>query len=331
MRVAVDGLDMRTLFGFLGISMVALAGATACTQSTTGDTDGAGGFDGKTPPPGTIVIEPSADADVDVDKAAVATTTYQWNDFPKDIPVQDKLCLVSGFYGKFEHMNHQFELSNGSPNYFLWQDSMYLGENGAGRGSITCVKHSSFLVPAGGVRWLSNVSVALVDTDYVAVDQAQLWWGDAASYVSGIRGEFAGGGERVKILQSTSARQSSFLDAKTRASELHGYALSYFAGVPDSGKLVKLYGYRDGSWVKGNVSSSGLYEFDVGTTAGFSSYWLPPRDKAFCYITNVSGNFDGGGERLQITVNGNNWFLSTQSGGGKYMSGSVRCMAYDQR
>jgi hypothetical protein len=321
-------MRMPPLVRGLGLLVFALAGATACTQGVADGAEG-GGFDGNVPPPGTIVIEPHADAEVA--KGAVATTTYQWDAFPGDIPVQAKLCVVSGFYGKFEHMNHQFMLSAGGPNYHLWQDSMYLGVNGAGRGSVTCVRHSSFVADAGGVHWLSHQFGVIVDTDLWGLDTQDMWWGDAASFVSGIRGEFAGGGEHVKIFQSTSATKSSTIEGRTLASELQGDGSSYFVGVPDSGRLVKLYGYRDGSWVRGNVSSAGTFEYNVGTTAGFSSYWLPPRDKAFCYITNVSGNFDGGGERLQITVNGGQWFVSAQAAANKFVAGSVRCMAYDQR
>jgi hypothetical protein len=322
---------MRTppLFLGFGFSLLALAGATACTQSASGSSDGGGGFEGGGPTPDTIVIAPSSTTDVA--KAAVATTTYQWDNFPSNIAVQDKLCIVSGFYGKFEHMNHQFQLSNGGANYYLWQDAMHRGENGAGRGSITCVRHSSFLPGTDGVRWLGGPFTSIVDVDLWGREDSGMWWGDGMSFVSGIRGEFAGGGEHVKVFQSTSATSSSIIQANTQASELHGYGSSYFVGVPSSGKLVKLYGYRNGSWVRGNVSSSGLYEYDVGTTAGYSSYWLPPRDKAFCFITRVSGNFDGGGERLQITVNGDQWFVKAQAAGGKFVSGAVRCMAYDQR
>lgn len=319
-----------TSFRSLALLVFALAGATACTQGVEGSSEGGGGFESDGPPPGTIVIQPNADAG-QVAKAAVATTTYQWDTFPGDIRVQDKLCVISGFYGKFEHINHDFTLSSSNDEYYLWQDSMYLGVNGAGRGSITCVRHSHFLAGDGGVHWLGGPFMVGVDTDLWGLDDTNMWWGDAASFVSGIRGEFAGGGEHVRVFQSSSATVPSTLEARTEASELQGQGTSYFVGVPQSGKRVKLYGYRDGGWIRGTVSTAGTFEYNVGTTAGFSSYWLPPRDKAFCYITNVSGNFDGGGERVQITVNGDQWFVKAQAAAGKFVTGSVRCMAYDQR
>jgi hypothetical protein len=318
--------SLRTFPLFLTIAL----GASACTQAEPDRGDELG-FSGNEPPPGTIVIKPQAQDNV-VEKAAVATTTYQWDTFPANVSVQDKLCVPSGFYGRFEHINHEFELSAGSTNYYLWQDSMYRGET-SGRGSITCVRHNNFLTDAGGVRWLSSSFWVGVDTNPAlwSTDDSDMWWGSAASFVGGISGEFNGGGEHVKVFQSTSGTKPSILQATTEASELDGIGYSYFVGVPQSGKLVKLFGYRNGSWLRGNALSTGTFEFNVGTTAGYSSYWLPPRDKAFCYITNVSGNFDGGGERLQITVNGGQWFVSAQSAGGKYVAGSVRCMAYDQR
>jgi hypothetical protein len=158
-----------------------------------------------------------------------------------------------------------------------------------------------------------------------------MWWGTAASFVNAILGEFAGGGEYVQVKQSTDGYQPSVLSIESQSSKIDGTGFSYFVGVPKSGKLVKLYGYKNGSWARGNALSSGTFEYSVNTQAGFNSYWLPPRDKAFCYLTRVSGNFDGGGEQLRITVSGAQWFVKAQSGGGKHVSGKVRCMAYDQR
>jgi hypothetical protein len=324
MRFAVRAL-MRNSGAFHGIAAVLLALAgTACGVSGGEEST----EQGDNPLWTGIQIQPSAD-EQQVDKAAVATTTYQWNTFPDDMPIQEKLCVVSGLYGGFAGYYDRFELLTWAsyPNYDLRQNDLGLGTS-SGRGSITCTRYTNFLHDAGGVRWLG--------TGWGATEwgggSPKMWWGDAASFLMGIQGEYAGGGEVAKVIQSTGATTPSVLDIVGEAFDNNGaHGNSYFVGIPGSGKLVRLYGYRDGSWVRGSVKSSATFEFNVSTTSGFSSYWLPPRDRAFCYLTRVGGEFDGGGERLQITVEGDNWFLRAQAAAGKHVAGAVRCMAYDQR
>jgi hypothetical protein len=318
-------------FRSLGPLLVVLLGAAACTQGIE-EPSVEQGPDSMEPPPGTIVIQPSTD-DAQVPKAAVATTTYQWDEEPANgVSLQTHLCVASSFYGKFESDNDEFELQQNTDTWGIWTNNwMFQGPNETGRGAMTCVKHSAFVPDAGGVHWISGWFPVSGDPDFIPHTDRDMWWGTAASFVSGISGEFAGGGEYVQVTQSTDGYKPSVLSAESQSSEIDGVGFSYFVGVPKSGKLVKLYGYKNGSWVRGNVLSSGTFEYPVSTQAGFSSYWLPPRDKAFCYLTRVSGNFDGGGEQVRITVNGGQWFLNVQSGGGKYVSGKVRCMAYDQR
>lgn len=318
-------------FRSLGPLLVVLLGTVACAQGGE-EPSGEQRLDSMEPPPGTIVIQPSAD-DTPVPKAAVPTTTYQWDQEPADgVSLQDYLCVASSFYGKFESDNDVFEVQQSNDAWGIRTNNwMFLGPNDTGRGAMTCVKHSAFVPDAGGVHWVSGWLPVSAQTDFIAHYDRDMWWGTAASFVNGIGGEFAGGGEYIRVTQSTDGYKPSVISAETQASELDGVGFSYFVGVPKSGKLVKLYGYKNGAWVRGSALSSGTFEYPVSTQAGFSSYWLPPRDKAFCYITRVSGNFDGGGEQLRITVNGGQWFLNVQSGGGKYVSGKVRCMAYDQR
>jgi hypothetical protein len=317
-------------FRSLAPLLVVLLGTAACSQGGE-DPSGEQRLDSLEPPPGAIVIQPDAD-DVQIPKAAVPTTTYQWDEEPVGgVSLQKYLCVASSFYGKFESVYDEFNVQQTDGTWNIRTDNSFLGPNDTGRGAMTCVKHSAFVPDAGGVHWVSTWFPVSGDPDYIPHEDRDLWWGTAASFVNAISGEFAGGGEYVQVKQSTDGYQPSVLSIESQSSEIDGIGFSYFAGVPKSGKLVKLYGYKNGSWVRGNALSSGTFEYSVGTQAGFSSYWLPPRDKAFCYFSRVSGNFDGGGEQLRITVSGGQWFLKAQSGAGQYVSGNVRCMAYDQR
>jgi hypothetical protein len=232
------------------------------------------------------------------------------------------LCVMSRLTGRLELYGDLFSVLPKGDRY-----ETKVG--GAPFGTVKCVAHSHFVTDPGGEHWLSE-SVR-VHAEDGATDEADLWWGSAASFVTNVMGRFRGGGEVLQIQQSTAGDEPSVFVARAQSRGVWGDALSYLAGVPRSGRLVRLYGFRNGSWVRGTVNSAGTFEYNVSTTSGFSSYWLPPRDKAFCYLTKLGGQFDGGGEALEISENGSQWVVGVRSGGGQSVRGAVRCMAYDQR
>lgn len=231
------------------------------------------------------------------------------------------LCLMSRLTGRLEYYGDLFSVLPKGDHY-----ETKVG--GAPFGTVKCVAHSHFVTDPGGEHWLSEPVRVHADE---STDEEDLWWGSAASFVAHVMGKFRGGGEVLQVQQSAASDEPSVFVARAQSRGVWGDALSYLAGVPRSGNLVRLYGFRNGSWVRGTVRSAGTFEYNVSTTAGFSSYWLPPRDKAFCYLTKVSGQFDGGGEALEISENGSQWFVGVRSGGGQSVRGAVRCMAYDQR
>jgi hypothetical protein len=49
-----------------------------------------------------------------------------------------------------------------------------------------------------------------------------------------------------------------------------------------------------------------------------------------CYLTRVSGKFDGGGEYLRIRDINSHWTLEAAAGGGSAY-GRARCFKLDQR
>jgi hypothetical protein len=105
---------------------------------------------------------------------------------------------------------------------------------------------------------------------------------------------------------------------------------------PGAQPNVFLIGYNtSGTKVRGTVSSSGTFEFPVATDSGFANFFLANLTggaSGFCYLTRLSGNFDGGGESAKITQNSGTWFLSAAAGNDdEYVRAKARCMAYDQR
>jgi len=304
---------------------LALTGALGCAEGLASQND-FGASSAVEPPPGTIVgkVDPG-----DISKA-VTTYTYEYK-FNKiavpDIDPATYWCVPTHIQGGFNDASDEFH---------VWADSPYsVGGNSGyfdGYGKVTCVRHSAFVTDPGGVHWISSWLPVMGRVGYVQVDSRDMWWGSAASYVSEVGGEFAGGGEYIRINQSTSGTTPSKIELRTLASELHGAGYSYFAGVPQSGNLVRLYGYNTaGNLRRGDVNSAGTYEFDVGTTSGYSSYWLAQRSRAFCYFTRVSGKFTGGAEQVKIEENEDYWFLSATHGASQAVYASARCMAYDQR
>jgi hypothetical protein len=130
--------------------------------------------------------------------------------------------------------------------------------------------------------------------------------------------------------QSASPTASSTLNVRTQhgsGTYIAGEALSFFAGNPSAGRLVKMIGFRDGAWYRGDVSQSGTWQFTVGESGGYSSYYLAPYDNAVCYLSRISGNLNTSNDLVVISKTGTQFFL--QEGG--QAIGAARCMAYDQR
>ena len=76
-----------------------------------------------------------------------------------------------------------------------------------------------------------------------------------------------------------------------------------------------------------------------GVTTGEMN--LAPLDEAFCFLTSVSGKFDGGNEKAVVASKGDFWQLSVTSGCAKVgdfgctqaknVTAHARCYKYDQR
>jgi hypothetical protein len=202
-----------------------------------------------------------------------------------------------------------------------------------------CARWSNFSGLSNTVAWLSGEFSAHLDTCVPIGNQYNDvwgWWGDAASVLTKIYGEFEGGGERVTQFQSHDPFAGSRLNVTTNPpacpwwTSISGGARSIFVGTPNSGKRVTLVGHNNNLWVRGDATSPGLFELSVSTQSGFSSSWLAPTDMALCYLTQVSGNFDGGAEEVHIFVNGNNWFIRALAAPGKAIFGKARCMSWNQ-
>jgi hypothetical protein len=202
--------------------------------------------------------------------------------------------------------------------------------------SALCVDHDNFARPKGSVVWTSDSFGTGGEPSGNDNYNKKLWWGDSFSYLTSIEGEFEGTGEYARVDQSSKPSSSSTLNVATEAgwlfdaTNIYARAHSFFVGVPNSPRLVKLMGHNDGVR-RGDVTSSGTFRFDVGTVSGHSTYWMTPTDASICGLTKVSGDFDGGGESVKITASSNYWVLSAKAGSGRSAYASARCMAFNQK
>jgi hypothetical protein len=283
------------------------------------------GAAGATATPGNII--PGADVPAGVMPKATATTEYYDDAFPRyTVSKTTHFCVLTGIKGNYSHEHAEFGLSV-DDTWFLWRQ---YADN---HGWVTCTSMNNFVGNPGYERLLGARSWVAGSTSYVAGDSANMWWGDAASFISRVGGHWEGGGEYVKIRQSANAYASSVITLQSRqsdGSEATGY--SFFVGVPGEGRLVRLWGYNTaGAVTRGTVASSGTFEMVVGTTSGYSSYWLAPIDNGICYLTYFSGNFDGGAEEVRIFKEAGRWVLHAKSNSNKYIRAAARCMDYNQR
>jgi hypothetical protein len=246
------------------------------------------------------------------------------------------ICVATGFTGdrSAEDSNANVFLQS-NPANGQWYFRSDPHENG--RAWARCAPWSSFIKNSGDVVWSSDGVSARCKTSElggICSGTANLWKGDAWSVLQGVSGEMEGGGEWARVGQTGTVGLSevkvhtatgNFL----MAASMVGLGQSFFIGVPNSTRLAPFISFQNGNWVKSNILF-GTTTFDVSTTEGFSSYWLAPHSQGLCYMTRLSGDFNGSGESVRITVNGNNYFVTARAGNGKAY-GSVRCMAYDTR
>jgi hypothetical protein len=161
--------------------------------------------------------------------------------------------------------------------------------------------------------------------------------------LTGMGGEWEGGGERANVWQSTSIAVFSTHTLHTEAgnffasTSIEASAMSVFAGTSDplESKLVQLIGFSSsGQKMIGDATTSGTFLFDVSTQSGFSAVFMADtpggNQPGVCYFTRLSGDFNGIGESATITNSGGTWKLAVVAGNGKVYA-QARCMAFFQR
>jgi hypothetical protein len=213
-----------------------------------------------------------------------------------------------------------------------WQLVNKTHDGSSSQGQLLCTKWSNFITPSSSTRqvFIGNQILAGYNEPPVSTSMPD---GTFASAIRTVNGHFNGGGEYVQITQGSFPSRLSQLTVSGEADGMWGAGVAIQNGKDDANVIA--IGYINSVKSRGTVNTSGTFEFPVATDGGYSGYWMANTSGSVggvCYLTRVTGNFDGTPESVAITDQGGTWSIDvTRGGSGRYVRAKARCMAYDQR
>jgi hypothetical protein len=198
-----------------------------------------------------------------------------------------------------------------------------------------CEPLSAFRVNAG--RTVAVTGDFLVNTQATNVTRSTSLSRNTAPVFTGLLGKFEGGGERARV---------TFFDPPTVEIKVGGQSGQHTAtasalsfGLP-SNRFPRFNSY----FLDGFVVSDGLsvsYDPDGDRTclgnppccAPTCAQSVAPLSTAFCYLSSVSGDFNGADEWVQVfpDVNRGDWTINLFANSGNGLSARVSCLDMDQR
>ena len=143
--------------------------------------------------------------------------------------------------------------------------------------------------------------------------------------LAGISGKMKGSSEYFRIQKN--AASATELEGASSEGELQTHVIQFGLENPANGVAQR-------TSIK-NVDTS-------ATTVGTSEVVLGSVTQMFCYLNQISGQFDGGGEQVRIEERDNNWWLVAKAGcekkkligsgckERKHVSAEARCYLYNQ-
>jgi hypothetical protein len=250
------------------------------------------------------------------------------------MPTSSHFCVLSRVAGDFQGEGETIRVHADANGWW------YLGDPSVQHvaGTAYCFAKSRFHGPAPTSKYISQEFYAwgrmfrtcgfldLFCEINAGIFEQNLYWGDAASILLGVNGEFRGisgnTATRIWIDQSSDPFASSKLGVWTIVGFLKGYASSLFVGAPQSGHPARFQG-PNGIGIAGE---SGEYQL---TTTG--QLFMAPTDSAMCYLTQVAGDFRSTSHSIEVTTGFNpngqeSWILRTTNG----VAGRARCFLFDQ-
>jgi hypothetical protein len=159
-----------------------------------------------------------------------------------------------------------------------------------------CYPLNAFIINQGGRSMSETFGAYFPGTGSQTV---LTWWGDAATYLSGVGGNFASSAERAWITQSTVSDVSSSLSLTSNVGlGHHAYAYSLFVGVPGGTHVSQFIGPNG----VGSASVAGEYSvsYDPDDVIHANRARMAHSSEAMCYLTSISGDFRDRNEWVQI-------------------------------
>lgn len=162
------------------------------------------------------------------------------------------------------------------------------------------------------------------------------WWGDAATFLSGVSGDFAGAGELGSIDQSANGFAPSVIRGNA-CQDNDSYAIrahAFFAGAPSSGRVAR-YVFRGPDGIERSLPfDPAMNRVLAASNGGTVTYVMTPTDSAMCYLGFMGGKFRGGGEYIdlspQVIAGVERWVLRVHSQQDDYADGGALCYARNQ-
>jgi hypothetical protein len=234
----------------------------------------------------------------------------------------DGICLLQGVTGNFRGGGEAVWIRNNGTNWELNGTS----QQSAVSARAMCVPFSAIQGADQGINyligtasaWATYNGCAWYETCHGNGEFLDLWGQDSFCYLTGMSGEFNGGGEIISInpwaadhwyMMVFLQAEGGYIRGEAGCLSLVGHSLLRVTAGATPGYPSERYEWNQGdSWMQ-----------------------LPNEDRAFCGLDWITGHFQGGGENVDIYHNPDNtqWLggNSQQAGVGVQAS----CMYYDQR
>jgi hypothetical protein len=255
------------------------------------------------------------------------------------IDANNNYCWLTAVSGKFVGGGESVHVFTSNGTWLIGGSSLQTGVSG----SAKCLAHIFLRTEQGGTIWTnsfsantgivggSSCSIIGCIPPVPGIAQTNAWQGDAALMISGITGQFNGGGEAVTAEQAGNPWAFNVLFVGAQSfNGVGGWAQALFVGIPQSGFVPSFYGPNGGP-----LTANDAGEYSASAYPGKPALVrMAPAEKAFCYFTEISGAFAGAGETVEIVTETvgevEYWSLDVASGQSNGTFAKARCYAIDQ-
>ncbi|RDV38331.1 hypothetical protein DV096_11020 [Bradymonadaceae bacterium TMQ3] len=247
-------------------------------------------------------------------------------------PSDDWLCALGGVSGYFENLGdsvsliHEGSFATGQPRWKASVVSTHVVGTSPNANTVSgtyyCSPRSRF--EGDG----TNVMKSEDFQDYSVINNEVVGYlsndRERAYMLSGISGRLQGLGERAWVGHENPYVNRVRYKVRSMIGDIKAHFIGFGMVDPTNGEMEYYF------------DSSAEQEFgDVlaaqgGEHSGFKRKMLGPLDRSFCYLTEISGRFDGGRERVQIVADGTHWYLELRAAPTKDVRAKARCVRYRQ-